>query len=150
MWFPDKSRYFIFRQACFIAGLREEITPYPPVYGIQLPNGCVIHERIGTLIDDTSILPKGFAIKLFIKNNDFKKVIQWLNLNVFELQLDCNNERFNSQTLAVRLRIGSNMLFKLKTVPKTELIEIDNYIKNVFYLRQAVAFDIYCKEYLPF
>lgn len=151
MWYPNNLRYFTFQQACWIAGLSNIITPKQPRFCVKLPYGSIIFVYLGTLKDDVSILPThGIARELFKNNSDFKKVINWLNLNVFELQLDYTNERLNTQTLAVRLRIGSNMLIKLNSVSKTELLEIDNYIKNVFYLRQAVAFDLYCKEYLPF
>ena len=151
MWYPDNTSDRTFQQACWIAGLPTSIVPYRPNHVVKLQNGCIKYERYGTLKDDVSILPThGIARELFKNNSDFKKVINWLNLNVFEKQLDYANERLNTQTLAVRLRIGSNMLIKLNSVSKTELLEIDNYIKNVFYLRQAVAFDLYCKEYLPF
>ena len=101
---------------------------------------------------DQKTLPKSLRLKC-LRNSQIEKINKWINRKLFAESIEIleNEKRPDCNTDFVRLRIATNMIYKLD-VRKEEKEEWVQQLHEVYYERHRAIFEYYVKmiAQLPF
>lgn len=118
-------------------------------------SGIYVLEFLGyanSFSKDQKTLPESLYQE-YLRNNQIKKVNEWINRKLFTESIEIlkNEKRPDCNTDFVRLRIATNMIYKLD-VKKEEKEEWVQKLHEVYYERHRAIFEYYVKmiAQLPF